>query len=40
MQAAAEQLRQMFQMGFVRAGGETSLHAVSDVNELFSFLER
>jgi uncharacterized protein (TIGR00730 family) len=35
-----EQLRQMHQMGFVRAGGEISLHAVSDVNELLSFLER
>ena len=31
-----EQLRQMHQMGFVRATGEASLHAVSDVNELFS----
>lgn len=30
-----EQLRQMHQMGFVRAGGETSLHAVGSTEELF-----
>ena len=30
-----EQLRQMHQMGFVRAGGETSLHAVASTDELF-----
>ena len=35
-----EQLRQMHQMGFVRATGEASLHAVGGVNELFSLFER
>ena len=30
-----EQLHQMHQMGFVRAGGETSLHAVASTDELF-----
>ncbi|MBR4772849.1 MAG: TIGR00730 family Rossman fold protein [Bacteroidales bacterium] len=30
-----EQLRQMHQMGFVRAGGEASLHAVASTEELF-----
>ena len=30
-----EQLRQMHQMGFVRATGEASLHAVSSTEELF-----
>ena len=30
-----EQLRQMHQMGFVRAGGETSLHVVASIDELF-----
>lgn len=33
-----EQLRQMHQMGFVRATGEASLHAVSSVEELFELL--
>ena len=33
-----EQLRQMHQMGFVRAGGEASLHAVESVEELFKLL--
>ena len=35
-----EQLRQMHLMGFVRATGEASLHAVGGVNELFSLFER
>ena len=30
-----DQLRQMHQMGFVRAGGEASLHAVGSIDELF-----
>ena len=33
-----EQLRQMHQMGFVRAGGEASLHAVDSVEELLNTL--
>ena len=33
-----EQLRQMHQMGFVRAGGEDSLHAVASVEELLNTL--
>ena len=33
-----EQLRQMHQMGFVRKGGEASLHAVESVEELFKLL--
>ena len=34
------QLRVMHDAGFVRKGAETALHTVSDVNELFAFLER
>ena len=35
-----EQLRQMHQMGFVRAGGEASLHAVGSTEELFNNLNQ
>lgn len=35
-----EQLRQMHQMGFVRATGEASLHAVASTEELFSRLNQ
>ena len=35
-----EQLRQMHQMGFVRAGGEASLNAVGSTEELFSRLNQ
>ena len=35
-----EQLRQMHQMGFVRATGEASLHAVSSTEEFFNILNQ